>query len=261
MKVVILAGGVGSRISEESVHKPKPMIEIGEMPILWHLMKIYSHYGFNEFIICAGYKQHMIKQWFSDYYLYASDVTFDFSAPDSLVVHHRRTEPWKVTVIDTGMETQTGGRLKRVQKYVGDETFMLNYGDAVGNIDIAGLLAYHCSHGKVATVSVYNYGQTKGVLEIDQTTNLVTDFREKSDFDGNLINIGFYVLEKEVFAHIRGDSDEFERHTLSELVGEQQVQAYVHRGFWQCMDTLREKNKLEALWKSGSAPWKVWEDR
>lgn len=204
MKVVILAGGFGTRISEESVYKPKPMIEIGGMPILWHLMKEYSHYGFNEFIICAGYKQHVIKEWFADYFLHTSDITFDFTNDNDIIVHRKCIEPWKVTVVDTGLEAMTGGRVKRIKKYVGEEPFMLNYGDAVGNVDIAGLLEYHRRHGKLATVSVYNFGQSKGVLDIKEGT--VMAFREKSDLDGNLINIGFFVLQPEVFDYIESDA-------------------------------------------------------
>lgn len=256
MKVVILAGGFGTRISEESVYKPKPMIEIGGMPILWHLMKVYAHYGFNEFIICAGYKQHVIKEWFSDYFLHTSDITFDFTNGNEIIVHHKNIEPWKVTVIDTGLATMTGGRIKRIRNYVGEEPFMLNYGDAVGDVDIAELLHYHCQHGKLATVSVYNFGQNKGVLDIKEGT--VRAFREKSDLDGNLINIGFFVLQPEVFDYIDGDTTVFEQEPLKKLVAELQLKAYVHRGFWQCMDTLREKQHLEQLWNKGNAPWKIW---
>lgn len=256
MKVVILAGGFGTRISEESVYKPKPMIEIGGMPILWHLMKVYAHYGFNEFIICAGYKQHVIKEWFSDYFLHTSDITFDFTNGNEIIVHHKHIEPWKVTVIDTGLETMTGGRIKRIRNYVGEEPFMLNYGDAVGDVNIANLLKYHQKHGKLATVSVYNFGQNKGVLDIREGT--VRAFREKSDLDGNLINIGFFVLQPQVFDYIDGDTTVFEQEPLKKLVAESQLKAFVHRGFWQCMDTLREKQHLDQLWNIGSAPWKIW---
>lgn len=256
MKVVILAGGFGTRISEESAHKPKPMIEIGGMPILWHLMKVYAHYGFNEFVICAGYKQHVIKEWFSDYFLHTSDITFDFINGNEIIVHHKYIEPWRVTVIDTGLETMTGGRIKRIKDYVGDETFMLNYGDAVGDVNIEELLAYHRQHGKLATVSVYNFGQNKGVLDIKDGT--VRAFREKSDLDGNLINIGFFVLEPKVFEFIKGDATVFEQEPLKKLVEASQLKAYIHRGFWQCMDTLREKLHLEKIWNAGDAPWKIW---
>ena len=258
MKVVILAGGFGTRISEESQFKPKPMIEIGEMPILWHIMKIYSSYGFNEFIICAGYKQHYTKEWFADYFLHTSDITFDFTNGNEMIVHNKHAEPWKVTVVDTGLETQTGGRVKRVKDYIGDETFMLTYGDAVGDINIKKLFEYHRSHGKIGTVSVYNFGQNKGVLDI-AGDGLVSAFREKSDLDGDLINIGFMVFEPALFDYIENDSIIFEKEPMSGLVREHELMAYVHKGFWQCMDTLREKQQLEKLWKSNKAPWKNWD--
>ena len=208
MKVIILAGGFGTRISEESQFKPKPMIEIGEMPILWHIMKLYSSYGFNDFIICAGYKQDFIKKWFENYSLITSNVTFDFSK-NKMIIHEKHTEPWKVTIVDTGLHTQTGGRVKRVKDYVGNETFMLTYGDAVGDINIKELLDYHKSHGKIGTVSVYNFGQNKGVLEIEK--NEVVAFREKSDLDGDLINIGFMVFEPAFFDCIEDDTTVLER--------------------------------------------------
>ena len=189
MKVVILAGGFGTRISEESAFKPKPMIEIGEMPVLWHIMKGYSQYGFNEFIICAGYKQHVIKEWFADYFLHTSDVTFDFTNGNEMIVHNKHTESWKVTIVDTGLNTQTGGRVKRIKKYVGDEPFLLTYGDAVSDVNIQELVEFHKNHGRIGTVSVYNFGQNKGVLELGEDGS-VAAFREKSDLDGDLINIG-----------------------------------------------------------------------
>lgn len=257
MKVVILAGGFGTRISEESQFKPKPMLEIGEMPILWHIMKEYSFYGFNEFVICAGYKQHMIKEWFADYYLHTSDVTFDFAQNNEVIIHNKRAEPWKVTVVDTGLNTMTGGRIKRIQPYIGDETFMLTYGDAVGNINVKELLAFHKNHGKIGTVSVYNFKQNKGVLDIAKN-GLVNDFREKSDLDGDLINIGFMVMEPKVFDFIEDDKTVFEQRPMSELVKQGELMSYTHKGFWQCMDTAREKNQLQALWESGNAPWKIW---
>jgi len=259
MKVVILAGGFGTRISEESVFKPKPMIEIGEMPILWHLMKIYSQHGFNDFIICAGYKQHVIKEWFSDYFLHTSDITFDFSKSNEMIVHTKHAEPWKVTVIDTGLNTQTGGRVKRIKEYIGNETFMLNYGDAVGDVNITELVKYHKLHGRFGTVSVYNFGQNKGVLDI-RKDGTVNAFREKFDLDGNLINIGFFVFEPIIFDYIEGDTTVFEKGPLNRLVHEGQLKAFTHRGYWQCMDTLREKLQLEELWASGQAPWKGWEE-
>lgn len=258
MKVVILAGGFGTRISEESQFKPKPMVEIGGIPILLHIMNVYSAYGFNEFIICAGYKQHVIKEYFADYFLHTSDITYDFTnGKNEMTVHHSHAAPWKVTVVDTGLNTMTGGRVKRVREYVGSEPFMLTYGDAVGDINIPELLEHHKKNGKLGTVSVYNFGQSKGVLEVKEN-GMVEAFREKSDFDGDLINIGFMVMEPEVFDLIDGDDTSFEKEPMTRLVEKQQLTAYTHKGFWQCMDTVREKDKLEKLWASGEAPWKVW---
>lgn len=260
MKALILAGGFGTRISEESHLKPKPMIEIGEKPILWHIMKIYSQHGINDFVILAGYKQHVIKEWFANYFLHTSDITFDFTDDkQEMTVHHKSAEPWRVTVVDTGLNTMTGGRIKRVQEYVGDEAFMLTYGDAVGNIDITELLKYHKAHGKIGTVSVYNFGQSKGVLDIGENGK-VKAFREKSDLDGDLINIGFMVFEPQIFDYIEGDNIAFEREPLNKLVEMGELKAFLHKGFWQCMDTIREKEKLEKLWNSGQAPWKEWQD-
>ena len=259
MKVVILAGGFGTRISEESAFKPKPMIEIGGMPILWHIMKIYSHYGFNEFVICAGYKQHVIKEWFADYFLHTSDITFDFTNGNEIIVHNKRAEKWKVTVVDTGLNTQTGGRVKRIRDYIGNERFMLTYGDAVGNININELLNFHSNHGKIGTMSMYNFGQNKGVVEVGADGSIAA-FREKSDLDGDLINIGFMVFEPALFDYIDGDSTIFEKGPLTKLVEEQQLMGYVHKGYWQCMDTLREKQQLEKLWESGKAFWKEWNE-
>ncbi len=259
MKVVILAGGFGTRISEESIFKPKPMLEIGEMPILWHIMKEYSYYGFNEFIICAGYKQHVIKKWFADYFLHTSDVTFDFTNGNEMIVHNKHAEAWKVTIVDTGLNTQTGGRIKRIKRYIGNESFMLTYGDAVSNVNALELLQYHRECGKIGTVSVYNFGQNKGVLEIGNN-GTVNAFREKSDLDGDLINIGYFVFEPAIFDYIESDEIVFEKEPLNALVQEKQLNAFVHKGFWQCMDTLREKRQLEEYWNSGNAPWKIWED-
>ena len=260
MKVVILAGGFGTRISEESAFRPKPMIEIGGMPILWHIMKTYSAQGFHEFVICAGYKQHMIKEWFADYFLHTSDITFDYTGgKNEMIVHDKRAEPWRVTVVDTGLNTQTGGRVKRIQNYIGDEPFMLTYGDAVGDVDIHALLEFHKAHGRIGTVSMYNFGQNKGVVEADSDGE-ITAFREKSDMDGDLINIGFMVFQPEVFDYIDGDGTILEKGTLTKLVERKQLMGYVHRGYWQCMDTLREKQQLEQLWESGRAPWKQWEE-
>lgn len=259
MKAVILAGGYGTRISEESQFKPKPMIEIGEMPILWHIMKELSVYGINEFVICAGYKQHVIKEWFADYFLHTSDITFDFTKGNEIIVHNKRAEAWKVTVVDTGLNTQTGGRVKRIRDYIGDEAFLLTYGDAVGDIDINALYSSHEKSGKLGTVSVYNFGQNKGVVKLNDDMT-VAAFREKSGIDGDLINIGFMIFEPAIFDYIDGDDTVFEKEPIEGLVKEGQLNSYLHKGFWQCMDTLREKQKLEKLWESGRAPWKVWED-
>lgn len=257
MKVVILAGGFGTRISEESHLRPKPMIEIGEKPILWHIMKEYSYYGFHEFIICCGYKQYMIKEWFSDYYLHNSDVTFDFSQGGQMEVHSNIAEPWKVTLIDTGLHTMTGGRIKRIQKYVGNETFMMTYGDGVSDLNIQDLLAYHRKHKKLATLTAVNAEPRFGVLNIDGQDSIM-DFREKSKDDGGKINAGYMVLEPEVFDLIDGDETIFEREPLIRLADMGQLMAYKYDGFWQCMDSQKEKNKLEELWNSGNAPWKKW---
>lgn len=259
MKLVILAGGFGTRISEEARYKPKPMLEIGGMPILWHIMKIYSCYDINEFIICAGYKQHIIKEWFADYYLHTSDITFDYTEGNNkIIVYNKHTEPWKVTVVDTGLNTMTGGRIKRIREHVRGETFMLTYGDAVGDVDISALLKYHKERGRIGTMSMYNFAQNKGVVEVGKD-GLVEEFREKSDFDGDLINIGFMVFEPQIFNYIEGDMTVFEREPLSRLAHEKQLAGYLHRGYWQCMDTLREKQQIEKLWDSGQAPWKLWE--
>lgn len=259
MKVVILAGGYGTRISEESHLKPKPMIEIGEKPILWHIMKEYSSYGINEFIICAGYKQHVIKEWFADYFIHTSDITFDFTNGNEMIVHNKHAESWKVTVVDTGLNTQTGGRIKRVKPFLENESFMVTYGDAVGNINIAELLKYHREHGKIGTMTMYNFGQTKGIVDVASDGN-IRAFREKSDFDGDLINIGYMVFEPQIFDYIENDNTVFEKEPLTNLVKDCQLAGYVHKGFWQCMDTLREKQKLETLWAEGNAPWKTWKD-
>lgn len=260
MKVVILAGGFGTRISEESVFKPKPMIEIGGMPILWHIMKIYSYYGYNEFIICAGYKQHIIKEWFADYFLHTSDITFDYTnGNNEMIVHNKHTEPWKVTVVDTGQNTQTGGRVKRIKEYVGNEEFMLTYGDAVGDINIRELVDFHHSHGKIGTISIYNFSQNKGVVETGRE-GIIEAFREKSDSDGDLINIGFMIFRPDIFEYIDGDETPLEKKPLSDLVRDKELVGYIHNGYWQCMDTLREKQQIEKLWNSGEAPWKLWEE-
>ncbi len=257
MKAVILAGGMGTRISEESQYKPKPMVEVGGMPIIWHIMKGYSAFGINDFVICAGYKQYMVKEWFNDYFLYTSDVTFDFKSDQSVVFHDRRSEPWIVTVVDTGLNTMTGGRIKRIQKYIGNEPFLMTYGDGVCDVDIQKLITFHKSHGKLATLTAVLMDQSKGVLNIGGD-NAVRSFREKAAQDSAPINAGFMVLEPEVFNYLSDDDCVFEQEPLQRLAEEGQLMSYQHRGFWQCMDTLREKMELEALWESGKAPWKVW---
>lgn len=259
MKIVLLAGGYGTRISEESQYKPKPMIEIGGMPILWHIMKEYSYYGFNEFIICAGYKQHIIKEWFADYFLHTSDITFDFTKGNKMVIHNMKAEPWKVTVVDTGLNTMTGGRIKRIQPYVGNDTFMMTYGDGVCDVNISNLLEFHKSHGKIATLTAVMLEQQKGVLDIDGD-NAVHSFREKAVGDGAPINAGYMVLEPEIFNYIDGDDTVFEKKPLETLAAKGELMSYMHKGFWQCMDTKREMDMLEKLLLSGKAPWKKWED-
>lgn len=260
MKVVILAGGFGTRISEESQYKPKPMIEIGGKPILWHIMKEYSHYGFNEFIICAGYKQHVIKEWFADYFLHNSDITFDFTkGSNDMIIHNQKCEPWKVTVVDTGLHTMTGGRIKRIRPYVGNEPFMMTYGDAVCDVNIEQLVEFHKSHGRLATLTAVILAQEKGVLDIGGD-NAVKSFREKQKNDGALINAGYMVLQPEIFDYIDGDRTVFEREPLEKLVEQGELMSYKHRGFWQCMDTKREMDMLEKLLEKGVAPWKKWED-
>ena len=260
MKVVILAGGFGTRISEESVLKPKPMVELGGMPILWHIMKIYSHYGFNDFIICAGYRQHVIKEYFADYFLHTSDVTFDFTnGRNEMTVHRNTSERWKVTVVDTGLNTMTGGRVKRVREYVKDEAFMLTYGDGVSDINILELLKFHQSRKRLITLSAYNAGQRFGVLDIAEDGR-INEFREKTRGDGNMINIGFMVCQPEFLNYIDDDNTTLEREPLERAARDGQLMAYRHDGFWQCMDTVREKEQLEALWAGGQAPWKVWDD-
>jgi glucose-1-phosphate cytidylyltransferase len=256
MKVVILAGGMGTRISEETVVRPKPMVEIGGKPILWHIMKIYSHYGYNEFIVCLGFKGYMIKEYFSNYFLHMSDVTFDMKH-NSMEVHERYAEPWKVTLVDTGTDTMTGGRLKRVAPYIGKETFMVTYGDGVSNVNVAELVSYHRKHGKAATVTATQPSGRFGALSMDDA-GLVRSFQEKPAGDGSWINGGFFVLEPKMLDLIAGDSTIFEREPLERLANDGQLIAYKHDGFWYAMDTLRDKNHLESLWQDGKAPWKVW---
>ena len=259
MKVVILAGGLGTRISEESHLRPKPMIEIGDQPILWHIMKYYSHFGFNDFVICCGYKGHIIKEYFADYYLYRSDVTFDFSAENHMTVHQNVAEPWRVTLVDTGLNTQTGARVKRVQKYIGEEPFMLTYGDGVSDVDLNALIRQHRNSGKLVTLTGVQPGGRYGVLDLDETGAAVSGFREKAKEDGGWINGGFMVMEPEVFDYLCAEEAcVFEREPLERLAREGRLGVYKHTGFWQCMDTQRDKGKLEELWRDGNAPWKNW---
>ena len=260
MKVVILAGGLGTRISEESHLKPKPMIELGDYPILWHIMKYYSHYGFNDFVICCGYKGYKIKEYFANYYYQHSDVTFDFSDSNKVTIHSNVAEPWRVTVVDTGLKTETGGRIKRVQKYLNNEPFMMTYGDGVSNVDFRALLEQHERTGKVVTLTAVQPGNRFGVLDI-QPEGEITNFEEKPKEDGGWINAGFMVIEPEIFNYLSDDSAlNFERNTLRVLAREGQLSAYRHNGFWQCMDTLRDKNMLEKLIADGVAPWMVWDE-
>ncbi len=256
MKVVILAGGYGTRISEESYLKPKPMIEIGNMPILWHIMKWYSHFGFNDFIICCGYKQHVIKDFFANYFLYHSDMTFDFSDSGRKIIQNDNSEKWKVTVVDTGLNTMTGGRIKRIKKFIGDETFMMTYGDGVSDIDLNALLNFHKINGKIATLTGVQPEGRFGVLDIEG--DIIKSFREKSRDDMGWINGGFMVLEPDVLDYIDGDQTMFEREPLEKLASEGQLACFKHKGFWQCMDTMRDKEKLEKLVNSGKAPWIKW---
>lgn len=258
MKVVLLAGGFGTRISEESHLRPKPMIEIGGKPILWHIMKLYSQYNYNEFVICCGYKAHMIKEYFANYYLHSSDVTFDFANNNDMILHNNFAEPWKVTLVDTGLNTMTGGRIKRIQKYIGNETFMLTYGDGVSNLNIAELVEFHKSHGKIATMTAVNVGQRFGVLDIDEKENTIRSFREKRRDDGSVINGGFMVLNPQIFDFIDDDATIFEQEPLENVAKMGELKAFRHKGFWQCMDTQRDKIQLEAMWDTGNAPWKVW---
>lgn len=258
MKTVILAGGFGTRISEESHLKPKPMIEIGDKPILWHIMKIYAFYGFREFVICAGYKQHMIKKYFADYYLHTTDVTFDFTnGKNEMMIHRNTSEPWKVTIVDTGLSTMTGGRIKRIAEYIGQEPFLLTYGDGLADIDINKVVEFHKNHGKMVTICAYNAGQRFGVLDIE-ADGRIKEFREKTKGDGNLVNIGYMICNPEFLDYIPDDSTVLEKEPLETAAREGELMAYKHQGFWQCMDTIREKDQLEKMWICGNAPWKVW---
>jgi len=258
MKAVILAGGFGTRISEESHMRPKPMIEIGGLPILWHIMKWYSHYDVNDFIICCGYMGYYIKEYFADYYLHRSDVTFDFTAENKMIIHNNVAEPWKVTVVHTGLKTQTGGRIKRIQRFVEGERFLMTYGDGVSDIDLPKLLETHEASGKLVTLSAIQPGGRFGVLDINDRDGSIVGFREKSQTDSNWINAGFMVIEPEIFDYIDGDHTIFERTPLERLSADGKLGVYKHPRFWRCMDTARDKAALEDLWIDGDAPWKVW---
>jgi len=261
MKVVLLAGGYGTRITEESRLRPKPMIELGGMPILWHIMKEYSYYGFNDFVICAGYRQELIKDWFASYFLRRGDVLFDFSGGrEQVTVLEQRCEPWRVAVVDTGLHTMTGGRIRRIRKYVGDESFLMTYGDGVCDVDIRALVDFHAAHGKTATLTAVLPEQQKGVLDIGED-NTVRSFREKQSADSAPINAGYMVLEPRIFDYLDGDDCVFEQEPMRRLAEEGQLMSYTHRGFWQCMDNIREKEILEKLIEAGRAPWMKWESR
>ena len=259
MKVVILAGGFGTRISEEGYLKPKPMIEIGAQPILWHIMMSYSYYGFNEFIICCGYKAHIIKEYFTNYYMYHSDMTFQFEKND-VTIHNSYAEPWTVTVVDTGLNTMTGGRLKRVREYIGNSSFMLTYGDGVCDIDLNELYAFHKKHHKMVTLTAIQPGSRFGALDIDEN-NHVRKFAEKKVDGSGWINGGYMVIEPELINHISDDSTVFEREPLEYAAKTDNLIAYKHDGFWQCMDTMRDKNYLESIIEKGRAPWMKWNEK
>ncbi|UFH55448.1 glucose-1-phosphate cytidylyltransferase [Spirosoma sp. KNUC1025] len=257
MKVVILAGGLGTRLSEETVVKPKPMVEIGGMPILWHIMKIYSTYGFNEFIICLGYKGYIVKEYFANYFLHQSDVTIDLST-NQIQTHNSYAEPWKITLVDTGKETMTGGRIKRIRHHVGDEPFMLTYGDGVGNVNIRELIAFHRTNQKACTMTAVQPQGRFGSLDVDASNNHIRSFLEKPKGDGAWINAGFFVCEPVVFAYIDNDATSWERTPLERLATDNQLMAYKHEGYWKPMDTLRDKVELEMAWETGTAEWKIW---
>lgn len=256
MKVVILAGGFGTRISEESYLKPKPMVEIGGQPILWHIMKYYSEFGFNDFVICLVYKQYVVKEYFAQYFLHTADITFDL-ANNRMEVLHKHAEPWKVTLVDTGLMTMTGGRIKRVREYLGEEPFLLTYGDGVSNVDIHALVKFHESHGRICTITGVNVGQQFGVMAIDESGQ-IREFREKNDDDGRIVNGGFMVMNPKIFDYIEGDDTVLEKAPLENLAKDGQLMVYQHHGFWKCMDTQRDHKQLEEMWDGGNAPWKIW---
>jgi glucose-1-phosphate cytidylyltransferase len=256
MKVVILAGGFGTRLSEETHLRPKPMVDIGDKPILWHIMKMYSSYGFNDFVICLGYKGYMIKEYFANYFMHQSDITIDLTI-NSLETHHSQAEPWKVTLVDTGKESMTGGRIRRIQKYVGNEPFLLTYGDGVGNVNIAELVKCHNESKKLVTVTAVQPSGRFGALNLNDA-NQVNSFMEKPKGDGSWINGGFFVCEPGVFNYLHSDTEIWEREPMEQIAQQGQLQAYKHIGFWKPMDTLRDKQELEQAWESGNAPWKIW---
>ena len=256
MKVVILAGGFGTRISEESYLKPKPMVEIGGQPILWHIMKYYSKFGYNDFVVCLGYKQYVVKEYFAQYFLHTADITFDL-ANNRMEVLHKHAEPWKVTLVDTGLHTMTGGRIKRVREYLNEEPFLLTYGDGVSDVDLAALVKFHHSHGKIATITGVNVGQQFGIMTVDESGQ-IREFREKNDDDGRIVNGGFMVMNPQVFDYIEGDETVFEKSPLENMAKDGQLMVYQHNGFWKCMDTQRDHRQLEEVWDTGNAPWKIW---
>lgn len=256
MKVVLLAGGLGTRLSEETSLRPKPMVDIGDKPILWHIMKIYSSFGFNDFVICLGYKGYIIKEYFANYFLHQSDVTIDM-VNNSVETHHSQAEPWKITLVDTGKESMTGGRVKRVEKYIGNEPFMLTYGDGVSNVDIKALVEFHKANNKLITVTAVQPSGRFGALNLDEQNN-VSSFLEKPKGDGSWINGGFFVCQPKVFKYIAGDKTIFEKEPMENIAAEGQMVAFKHHGFWKPMDTLRDKQELEADWQTGKAPWKIW---
>ena len=259
MKVVILAGGLGTRLSEETEIKPKPMVEIGDRPMLWHIMKIYSHYGFNDFVICLGFKGYYIKEYFANYYLHQCNVTFDFRKNgNNMTIDHHNTEPWRVALVDTGLNTMTGGRIKRIQEYIGDETFMMTYGDGVSNVNITKLMEFHKEHKKIVTVTAVKPIGRFGALEIQDSTNRVKRFKEKPKEAISWMNGGFFVMGPQVFDYIQDDEIPFERGPLENISRDNQLVAYKHNGFWQCMDTLRNKRELDKLWVT-HPKWKVWD--
>lgn len=257
MKVVILAGGYGTRISEESLFRPKPMVEIGEYPILHHIMKYYSSFGFYDFVICCGYKANVIKEYFSNYFLHTSDVTFDFRDGGDVEIHHNTAEPWRVTVIDTGLDTQTGGRIKRIKDYTKNEPFLLTYGDGLADVDITALIDFHYNSKAIVTLTAVQPSGRFGAIDIEET-NMISSFKEKPKGDVGWVNGGFFVCQPETFKYIEGDNTIWEREPLEQIATQGKLAAYRHHGFWSPMDTVRDKSYLDGLWKSGNAPWKAW---